>query len=284
MKSLDHIVLPVANLLAARTRLSALGFTVAPDGHHPFGTSNSCVFFQNGSYFEPLAIRDMDIYQKEAERGNGFLRRDRLYRRNIGENGFSMIALTSSDAESERKDYLARGYDCGPIVSFRRDVAQPDGSNRQIAINLFITSSKSSPDLALFSCQWLSEKVFDDAHKVHANGAVGISSIAIANSESGEALVYLESIAGITDNGEIALDNARLRLMPDDQLKQAYGIESLDERSGPGAVCVDLIVTDIFYTAVVLRISGIDSQQVGKRLVVAPADGQGYTIAFIEQE
>ncbi len=284
MNSLDHIVLPVANLLATRTRLAALGFTVAPDGHHPFGTSNSCVFFKNDTYFEPLAIRDMDIYQKEAERGNGFLQRDRLYRRNIGENGFSMIALTSNDAESERKEYLALGYDCGPIVSFRRDVAQPDGSNRQIAINLFITSSKSSPDLALFSCQWLSEKVFDDAHKVHANGAVGISSIAIAIGENDAAQAYFESIAGNADNGEIALDNARLLLMSEGELKQAYGIESSDERSGPSAVCVDLIVTDIFYTAVVLRISGIDSQQIGKRLIVAPADGQGYTIAFIEQE
>ena len=178
-KSLDHLVLPVSSLETTRTRLTALGFTVAPDGHHPFGTSNACVFFNDDTYFEPLAVSDRETYQQEVERGNGFLRRDHLYREAIGENGFSLIALTSDDASAEREHNLALGYDCGPMVSFRRDVEQPDGSNKQISINLFITSTKHSPNLALFSCQWLSEKIIDDALKTHANGVVEISSIAI---------------------------------------------------------------------------------------------------------
>lgn len=285
-KSLDHIVLPVANLDVARTRLSALGFTVAADGMHPFGTSNSCVFFSNGTYLEPLAVTDMDTYQREAERGNGFLQRDRLYRKNVGENGFSLIALTSNDAAAERENYLAQGYDCGPIVSFRRDVVQPDGSEHQISINLFITSTKASPELALFSCQWLSEKSFDEALKVHANGAVGISSIAIADDGAGDCRNYLENVLGniSTETDAIDLENAQIKLMSASELEQAYDIEPNDGRWGLKAVAIDIIVSDIFYTAVVLRISGIESKQIGKRLVVAPADGQGYSIAFTEQD
>jgi len=283
-KSLDHLVLPVSSLEIARTRLTALGFTVAPDGHHPFGTSNACVFFNDDTYFEPLAVGDREVYQQEVERGNGFLHRDQLYRETIGENGFSLIAMTSDDAGTERDRHLALGYECGPMVSFRRDVEQPDGSNRQISINLFITSTENSPNLALFSCQWLSEKIIDDVHKTHANGVVEISSIAIlADAASNE---YFSSIAGPFQPGtqNIELDNAKLKLMSASELKQAYDIDFDDITFGARALAVDLIVTDIFYTAVVLRISGIASKQIGKRLVVAPADGQGYTIAFIEQD
>ncbi len=283
-KSLDHLVLPVSSLETARARLTALGFTVAPDGHHPFGTSNACVFFNDDTYFEPLAINDSETYQQEVERGNGFLRRDQLYRKTIGENGFSLIALTSNDASSERERHIALGYDCGPMVSFRRDVEQPDGSNKQISINLFITSTENSPNLALFSCQWLSEKIIDDALKTHAKVVSDISSIAIlTDSASNE---YFSNIVGPLQSStkNIELNNAKLNLMSAVELKQAYDITPADNVTGACALAVDLVVSDIFYTAVVLRISGIESKQIGKRLVVAPADGQGYTIAFIEQD
>lgn len=283
-KSLDHLVLPVSSLATTRARLTALGFTVAPDGHHPFGTSNACVFFKDDTYFEPLAIGDSEVYQQEAKQGNGFLHRDQQYRNAIGENGFSLIALTSKNADIERERHLELGYDCGPMVSFRRDVEQPDGTTRQISINLFITSSVNSPNLALFSCQWLSEKVFDDAHKIHANGVVGISSIAIlADAASNE---YFSSIAGRYQPGtqNIKLDNVNINFMSPTELKQAYDIDIEDNANGARAMAVDLFVSDVFYTAVVLRISGIASKQIGKRLVVAPADGQGYTIAFTEQD
>ncbi len=283
-KSLDHLVLPVSSLEIARTRLTGLGFTVAPDGHHPFGTSNACVFFNDDTYFEPLAISELRTYQREVERGNGFLRRDQLFRETIDENGFSLIALTSNDASSERERHLDFGYDCGPMVSFRRDVEQPDGSNREISINLFITSTENSPNLALFSCQWLSEKIIDDALKTHANGVTEISSIAVlTNADSNE---YFSDIAGKfqPNTRNIELSNAKLDLMSAAELKLAYDIEPDDNAIGARAMAVDLVVTDIFYTAVVLRISGIASKQIGKRLVVAPDDGQGYTIAFIEQD
>ena len=44
---LDHLVLPVIDIDVARSRYQSLGFTVAPDGRHPFGTENCCVFFED---------------------------------------------------------------------------------------------------------------------------------------------------------------------------------------------------------------------------------------------
>jgi hypothetical protein len=53
---LDHLVLPTGSLDAVRSRLSSLGFIVAPTGIHPFGTENACVFLADGTYLEPLAV------------------------------------------------------------------------------------------------------------------------------------------------------------------------------------------------------------------------------------
>ncbi len=53
---LDHLVLPVTNIDLARERLGRLGFTVAAEGRHPFGTVNACVFFADKTYLEPLGV------------------------------------------------------------------------------------------------------------------------------------------------------------------------------------------------------------------------------------
>jgi len=55
-RNVDHLVLPVSDLGTSRERMTALGFTVAPEAVHPFGTENACVFFADGTYLEPLAI------------------------------------------------------------------------------------------------------------------------------------------------------------------------------------------------------------------------------------
>ncbi|MEP6444347.1 MAG: VOC family protein, partial [Hyphomicrobiales bacterium] len=58
IRGLDHLVLPVSSLDIARQRYEALGFSVNKDGIHPFGTSNCCVFIENGVYLEPVAVYD----------------------------------------------------------------------------------------------------------------------------------------------------------------------------------------------------------------------------------
>ena len=49
-RALDHLVLPTTSLAVARDRLTTLGFTVAPDGVHPFGTVNCCIYLADGTF------------------------------------------------------------------------------------------------------------------------------------------------------------------------------------------------------------------------------------------
>ena len=63
---LDHLVLPVAELSAARNRLTQLGFTVAADAQHPFGTENACVSLADKTYLEPIAVASREDCEAAA--------------------------------------------------------------------------------------------------------------------------------------------------------------------------------------------------------------------------
>ena len=92
MHLIDHLVLPVTTLALARSRLTGLGFTVAPDARHPFGTGNCCVFFENRTYFEPITILDRAAADIAAAEGVFFVRRIKRFTERQGE-GFAMLAL-----------------------------------------------------------------------------------------------------------------------------------------------------------------------------------------------
>ncbi len=66
---LDHLVLPVTDIELARERLGRLGFTVAAEGRHPFGTENACVFFADKTYLEPLGIASAKKYEESVAPG-----------------------------------------------------------------------------------------------------------------------------------------------------------------------------------------------------------------------
>jgi hypothetical protein len=53
---IDHLVVVVADLAAASSDYSKLGFAVVPGGRHPIGSSNSLIAFADKSYIELIAF------------------------------------------------------------------------------------------------------------------------------------------------------------------------------------------------------------------------------------
>ena len=79
IRGLDHVVLVVLDLAAAVADHRARGFTVTPGGEHAGGlTHNALVGFQDGSYLELIAFRDLTAARGNhswapiAERGGGW--------------------------------------------------------------------------------------------------------------------------------------------------------------------------------------------------------------------
>lgn len=56
LKGIDHIVVAVQDLEAAKKSYEALGFTVVEGGRHPVGTHNALIAFADGSYIELIAF------------------------------------------------------------------------------------------------------------------------------------------------------------------------------------------------------------------------------------
>ena len=98
---IDHLVLPVTDIDLARERLGKLGFTVAPDARHPFGTENACVFFADKTYIEPLGVASVEESEVTAREGNVFTARDQAFRFRCGSEGLSAIAFATADAKHE---------------------------------------------------------------------------------------------------------------------------------------------------------------------------------------
>src|SRR5665213_4564899 len=94
-RDIDHLVLAVRDINAARATYDRLGFTLTPVARHPFGTENSLVQMQ-GSYLELLAVADPAaiVEATETRFSFGAFNRDYLKSR----EGLSMLVLRSADA------------------------------------------------------------------------------------------------------------------------------------------------------------------------------------------
>ena len=102
-RPIDHCVLPVASLKKARDRYTQLGFTVAPKGLHPFGTSNACIYLADGTFIEPLVQHHEGRAREAAGKGNVFAARDIAYRHRRGDHGFSAARIKRVNSRSGSK-------------------------------------------------------------------------------------------------------------------------------------------------------------------------------------
>ncbi|MEK7245865.1 MAG: VOC family protein, partial [Pseudomonadota bacterium] len=94
-RGIDHLVLAVRDLEAARDFHARLGFTLTPRARHPFGTDNSLIQFQ-GSFLELLTVaRPADIPSHGPDNFSfAAYNLDFLAQR----QGFSMLVFESTDA------------------------------------------------------------------------------------------------------------------------------------------------------------------------------------------
>ncbi|OOO26619.1 lactoylglutathione lyase [Agrobacterium salinitolerans] len=285
----DHLVLPVAHIDVATARLANLGFTVAPQAIHPFGTMNACVFFADGTYLEPLAVHDPAKYCDSVGNGDVFTRRDRDFRASHGE-GFSALVAGTKDAFDDHQRFISANLSAGDIFEFSRPVQMPDGSRSEASFRLAFAASGSAADFFMFSCQRIKALPGDrSALERHANGVTGLSEIILIPGADARAGALAEAVFGfsstLSPSGDrtFATANAAIRLTE----KPAFGDASIDASSqsagGLRGAGIVFSVRDLAVTAAVLAANGVSSMEAGGRLVVPAAPGQGVTFAFEEK-
>jgi hypothetical protein len=90
-----------------------------------------------------------------------------------------------------------------------------------------------------------------------------------------------------TEHGlDMAVANGWVSIYTPEGLQSTYGIEIAPSsvRQGPRLVTYEIGVSSIDKTAMMLAGNAINARQVGERIVVANAPGQGATLAFVEDK
>lgn len=275
VRALDHLVMPTASLAVAHERLERLGFTVAPEGVHPFGTVNRCVYLDDGTFLEALAIGDPATVEAAVAAGNSFVEGDRRFRASGGDEGLSAIVLASNDADGDARRYAERGIAGGPMVSFSRPSIDMSGKADTASFLLAFAAHRSAPGLHFFACERRrSPRIDRSALQSHANGARRIAAVDAISAEPFDFAVFIAAMADGTvaqapDGGcDVALANCIVRV-------SAGGATGGTRLTG-----ITLIVADLAETGALLSGNGIGYETRGARLTVPATDGQGADISF----
>lgn len=287
-RSLDHLVIPVTDLKTARARLTQLGFTVADDARHPFGTENACVFLADKTYLEPLAVGSDEDVEGAARAGNQFVARDRAFRFRNGQEGLSAIVMATPDADADHAAFRASGFSAGDPLSFSRIMKFPDGTEIEPSFKLSFAADLRAPDFFAFTCERVNMPPADrSALERHANGVTGIARVALSETDPGAFADYLQAVTGgasqADGTGRVSFSTANVMLDVIDPatLQNAYGVPRSAERGLRGEAVV-FQVADLAATERLLAANGVKHMRSDGMVLVPREPGQGTLFAFSE--
>ena len=281
---LDHLVLPTASLDGARARLSALGFTVAPRGEHPFGTENCCVYLADGTFLEPLAIGDAAAADGAAAEGNVFVARDRAWRAARGAEGFSAVVFGTDDADADHARYVKAGISAGGRLDFSRPFVDANGQSDTVSFRLAFAARGKPSDGFAFACERVNApKVDHAALQKHSNGAIAIGEVVAVSTEPKAEAAFLAIAAGAPrqamDATSLVLPNARVTTVTPQAFHDRFGIEP-GPASGLRFAAVVFHVSDMNATARLLSASAVEYRTAKHHIVGDAAPGQGAVFVF----
>ncbi|MGV3552799.1 VOC family protein [Rhizobium sp.] len=287
VRPLDHLVLPVTDLRTSRSRLERLGFTVAADARHPFGTENACVFLADRTYLEPLAIGSPGDVASAMRAGNQFVARDDAFRFRNGVEGLSAIVMGTPDADGDHAAFRGAGLSGGDQLSFSRVMKFPDGTEIEPSFRLSFASDLRSPDFFAFTCQRVNMPPSDrSALERHDNGATGIARVVLSESEPAAFTGYLQAVTqGAAEElgGRLTVRtaNAPVEVLDPAALKTEFGVPRSAERGLRGEAVV-FSVADLAATERLLSANSVKFMRSGGMILVPREPGQGTLFAFSE--
>lgn len=286
---LDHIVLPVVDIGSARERLGKLGFTVAADARHPFGTENACVFLPDRTYLEPLGVASAGESEESARAGNVFTARNHAFRFRNGEEGLSAVAFGTADAETDHRVFVGEGRSAGEMLQFSRPMKMPDGSQSVAGFRLAFAHDLRAPDIFFFTCERVNPLPTDrGALETHANGVTGIRCVILGAPEPAafDSLVRLAASAAAAEETGFGIDveaaSTRISLMTPEGLEVYFDIAVSSAERGLRGCAILFGVADLAVTEAHLAANGVTYTRKNNRILVKPAPGQGVLFAFEE--
>jgi catechol 2,3-dioxygenase-like lactoylglutathione lyase family enzyme len=246
---IDHVILGVRDLDAARRTWTRLGFTLSPRGRHiDQPTANYCVMFAS-NYIELLGVVGGDA---TGHRLGDFL----AFR-----EGLMGIAFAPRGSAEEVRAALA---ECGLHPSAPRALARRIELPEAEALPRFTLVSlppAETPGIDCFLCGHLTPELMRRREWLdHPNGAAGLEAVYVLVDSTGPLLPAYDRLFGI---GQVTTTDAVASVLvgdqrlvfstPDDFQTMHPGLELEPEFSLPGIIALEITVARRDSTAAYLR-------------------------------
>jgi catechol 2,3-dioxygenase-like lactoylglutathione lyase family enzyme len=283
-RGIDHIVIAVRDLDAARSVWQRLGFTLTPVARHPFGTANSLVQL-GGNYIELLAIADTAAIPEPTPASFSFaaFNRDFLKQR----EGMSMLAVKSSDAAADRLDLEAKGLPVFAPFDFERQAKGPDGAEKKVAFSLAFTREPRLRHAGFFTCQHhFPENFWRPEYQAHANTAKRIASVVLVTRDPADFHEFVTHLTGKHDMTSTSLGvtfdtgEGMFEIMSPIGYRASFG-ESPDPDPRRFLAC-RIAVADLAAARRRLEANRVTFSERMGSLVVPSESANGVAIAFVE--
>jgi hypothetical protein len=254
-RGIDHLVLAVRDLDAARSRYAGWGFTLTPRAQHPFGTANSLVQL-DGNFLELLAIDDPARIPPAAP------------------GGFS---------------FAAAGLDAHPVLDFSRDARLPDGSTARVGFSLAFVTDARVPEAAFFTCQQHAPQHFwKPEFQRHANTARQVVEVVMVAPEPSALRPLFAGLQGADAaslaDGQLDIRTARggaISVMAPDRFARRFpDLGVADAPRTPYLAALRITVADAGAAQTAIGHGGTSCRKTELGFAVAARDAFGVVIEF----
>ena len=277
ISGIDHCIVLVHDLEAARAQMAHLGFAPAPRGVHSehMGTHNHCVMLERG-YFEVLAVRHPT---ERNERWRNVL---------ATREGLAAVAYQTQDARAADAHFHSVGIESHSLVDFARPVELPEGD-----CEASFTTVTLPPEVApvpMFLCQHHTpDVVWRPEYLPQPNGCIGLKGAELVVTDTVSAAQSLfpafadSELGGDARQQTITTPGGVLRITSQDGLAERYAAVPRTDHALPYVVALHLAVSNIDATEAFLASAGVATHPGpdGTRCV-APADACGAILTFSE--
>ena len=267
---IDHIIIAVRDLEAARSRWQRLGFTPTPRGRHiGQGTANYCIMFGR-DYLELLGLVARD---EHAHRLETFLARR--------EGAMSVAFAPEQNADRTAAALAANGLHPSAPRALGRALELPEGSVTP-RFSLLNLPPEETPALDCFICGHLTpELVRRPEWLTHPNGVTGIKAVhLVADDPPGLAPAYRR----IFGNERVAITGAGIEVDTGwNRLVFARPALSGTDISPPAITALELRVESRDATRAYFKTAGVSSMDLPDgRVTVSPQEANGSSLLFTE--
>ncbi|HEX4235642.1 MAG TPA: VOC family protein [Caldimonas sp.] len=275
---IDHAIVLVRNLDAARDGYERLGFTVAPRGLHPpeHGTANHTVMLER-EYLELLGV--MTPTPGNAHWQSALARGD----------GLSALALQTPSADAVVAEMAGAGVALDPPEDFARQVVLPDRTRTQAAFRTAHFPKGVAPGFHLFCCEHRTRHVTWRPELLrHPNGAVALDEVLATSDAPAAAAAALGTLFSTTPvserDGSCLVDtgNSTIRFATACSLAERFAPIGLSQLRAAALVGLTLRTSSIAAAEAALVRSGTRHAKVTGGIAVAPEDACGALLVFRE--